>query len=153
MLGRLEIAFAQNLDELHQLHLDPRGWEAVVVELLRQLVLNDLLEDDDEGWSQVPVFPGILFDLVKVQGERSSHDTGLSIAQGLLDLVLVVRDGVACYFLLNNQSGTIFCSTSTAFFRTRSVAWPRSLTTDSLMAVAMVEFMMLSREVRQMTIS
>lgn len=67
MLGSFEVALAQHLQYLQQVHLNPGRRKAVVVKLFGQLVLDDLLEDDDEGGGQVSILSWVLLDFLKVE--------------------------------------------------------------------------------------
>ena len=62
----------------------------------------------------------------------------------ILSLYSAIEIPVSCF---------IFWRTRRAFFLTRSVVWPSSFTTCSVIDSAIVEFMILPREVKQMTIS
>ena len=63
-------------------------------------MLDDLLQNDDEGGGEFSVFPWDFFGLRQVEVEGGRHYTWFSVAEGFLHFLLVVGDGVAVDFLL-----------------------------------------------------
>lgn len=64
----------------------------MIVKLFWQLVLDYLLEDYNEGRSQVSVLSGVLLHLFQVEDQGSRHNTGLPITKRLLHLLLVLAN-------------------------------------------------------------
>ncbi len=64
----------------------------MVIELFGKLVLDDLLEDDDKGGSQLPVLFGVFLDLVVVKIQSGGHYAWLLVAECLFQLFFVIGD-------------------------------------------------------------
>ena len=95
------------LQNLEQFDLQPRRWQSVIVEFLRQLMLDNLLQYDDEASGKISILFRVFFRFIKVQVERGCHHTRLSVTQPLLQFLLKFRDFVprGNFDFLQHQNG------------------------------------------------
>ena len=69
-------------------HLDPRRGNAVVIELARQTVLGDLLQNADEARDQILKSTRIHLRHVVQNCQGSSHNRGILVTQGSAQFVV-----------------------------------------------------------------
>mmetsp|Transcript_10006 Transcript_10006/g.29690 ORF Transcript_10006/g.29690 Transcript_10006/m.29690 type:complete len:280 (+) Transcript_10006:1096-1935(+) len=94
LLRGLLVGGAQDAQDGQQLHLQPRRRHPMVVEVPRQSMLGDLLEDADERRDQVFAALRVGLGHLEKDVQRGTHDRRVRVAQDLPDLVLLVEDDV-----------------------------------------------------------
>mmetsp|Transcript_17444 Transcript_17444/g.42064 ORF Transcript_17444/g.42064 Transcript_17444/m.42064 type:complete len:276 (+) Transcript_17444:970-1797(+) len=97
LLTALLVCLSEYRKQLQQPDLHPRRRRAVVVKLTRQPVLNNLLDDADEGGDHIVVRGGVLAGDVVQDAYRTRHYGGVPVAKRPPEVLHVVRD---CFWRL-----------------------------------------------------
>eukprot|EP00968_Pinguiococcus_pyrenoidosus_P026932 scaffold7341_cov229-Pinguiococcus_pyrenoidosus.AAC.3 len=80
-LGSVLVALPEKGQQSHNLHRDPRRGHPMIIELLRQAVLDDLLRDADQAGHEILEEVGVLPDEILQSRKRARHDRGLRVTE------------------------------------------------------------------------